>query len=70
MKVISSEGGATLWTLAEARVVATADALGAEDMEALGKNRVLLTSAAAGAVQLGLWGEVMTSAPPPLLLTL
>ena len=57
MKVISSKGCATLRTLSQARIVATPDALGAEDMEAFGQNRVLLSSGATRAVQLSLVGE-------------
>ena len=53
MKVISSKGCTTLRTLSQARVIATPDALGAEDMEALGENRVL-SSGATRAVQLSL----------------
>ena len=56
MKVISSKGCATLWTLPQARIIATPDALGAEDMEALGENCVLLSSGATRAVQLSLVG--------------
>ena len=54
MKVISSESRSTLWAFPQPGVVATANTLGAEDMETLGKNCVFLPSGAAGTVQLSL----------------
>ncbi len=54
MEVVGSKGGAALGALAKPRVVATPDALGAEDVEALCEDRVLLPCAAARAVQFGL----------------
>ena len=57
MEVVSSKGSPTLGALAQARVIATADTLGAEDMETFGENCVLLPCTAAGTVQLGLQKE-------------
>ena len=54
MEVIRAKGRPTLGTLAETRVVAIADTLGAEDVETLGEDSVLLARTAAGAVELGL----------------
>ena len=57
VEVVGSKGSSALGALSETGVVTTADALGAEDMEALGEDRVLLSGTAARAVQLGLQGE-------------
>jgi len=54
VEVVGPKCSTTFGTLAEPGVVAVLDALGAEDMEALGEHCVLLASAAAGAVQFGL----------------
>lgn len=54
MEVIGSKGSTTLGTLSETGVITTADALGAEDMETLGEDSVLLPRATAGTVELGL----------------
>ena len=54
VEVVSSEGSSTLGTLSKTRVIATPNALRAEDMETLGKDSIFFTGTAARAVQLGL----------------
>ena len=54
MKVIRSKSCTTLGTFSQSGIIATADALRAEDVEAFGKNCVLLSSGTAGTVQLSL----------------
>ena len=61
VEVISSKCSATLGALAQSRVIATANTLGAEDVETLGENCVFLPGATAGAVELHL--QPPTDAP-------
>ena len=54
VKIVGTKGSTTLGTLAQARVIAIANTLRAEHMEALCQNSVLLACATTRAVELSL----------------
>ena len=54
VEIISSKCSTTFWALSQPRIVTTANTFGAEDMEALGEDSVLLSSGTTWTVQLGL----------------
>jgi len=54
VEVVGTKWSTTLGALAQSRVVALADTLRTEDMEALGEDRIFLPTAATWTVQLGL----------------
>lgn len=56
VKVVGAKGCIALGALPLAGVIASFDALKAEDVEALGEDSILLACVAAGAGQLGLGG--------------
>ena len=54
VEIISSKCSTTFRALSQPRIVTTANTLGAEDMEALGEDGVLLSSGTTWTVQFGL----------------